>query len=197
MVERIGASARSDEIPNVYSVVNEMNYVHHFLFELQSGMSDAICYLEFPHAGRRIDALAILDNCVLLIEAKSYVKPKTITGSGGIEEQAARLENKKTSLRKYICDRIIKTSDSNWNTKHDIKQIWSVLLAAAWDNQWSDWWKNVGNRSNLFITDEQIPVLATYKGFIVISNPTHTKGPEPWFHLLAYKKIADISDFCT
>ena len=199
MVKEISDTVSNSIQPQRYherSSIAEINNIYQFIKILDKKYDKCSVYLEYPCDSGRVDAVVILGNNLLLIEAKCEMTNKKYKE---LNAQASRFENytkqddikfnekwllkyNDSSLLKSLKEKIPTYISEKWNIKNNIN-LYGILLSDTTSQLQANRWGN----SEYFINDN-LKILNTYN-YLEIQENYITKK---WWHLGAFKQLSNI-----
>ncbi len=197
MVKGIEDTISETAIPSAYynnESFAEINSVYQFVKSFELKEKSAI-YLEYPCDSGRIDAVVVLENNIILIEAKRGMDPKKFKV---LNAQAARFEsnsidflNKEKWLQAYYEDNSLRGYlqkiqvfiKEKWKIEKPM-ELYGVLLADTnkeiQEKRWGD--------KNYYKSIQLETMMGDYTHQI-----TKNKIHKNWTHLIAYKSLGVLN----
>jgi len=197
MVEEISLTVSSTVQPQRYhetSSIAEINNVYQFVKILDKKYDNSSVYLEYPCDSGRVDAVVVLDNNLLLIEAKCEMTNKKYKE---LNAQASRFENNgekdnipfnekwllkynDSSLLESIKRKFPTFINEKWNIKDSKINMYGILLSDTTSKlqalRWGD---------HQYFINDNLTILNSYNYFEIKENNI-TKN---WWHLCSYKQL--------
>ncbi|UPT76667.1 hypothetical protein MN086_06320 [Sulfurovum sp. XGS-02] len=199
MIEGIEKTVSQNTRPQLYyegSSIAEINSVYQFVKFFDMSFEKCEVYLEFPCDSGRVDAVVLVENSLILIEAKSNIDPKKFKV---LNAQASRFEkdrvnyedmNKESWLHKYYGDpsllgyleKFQLFIREKWSIEKDL-EIYGVLLA---DTEKPLQLKRWGDQS--YYDEIKLETIKPYT-HKTKSNSVY----DSWWHLMAYNHICTMN----
>lgn len=187
------------------AAIAEINSVYQFVKILDNTYDHCIVYLEFPCDSGRVDAVVLLENNILLIEAKAEMTPKKFKELNG---QVSRFENdfkndkdkiidlsnkekwlhhyQELSLRSILKKNIVNFMEKKWQIKSDDIHVWGIILAdTTKDIQVKNWQEMKISSDDTYALN----VLKKYRENALIQQNSHVTN---WWHLGAFTKLNSL-----
>lgn len=200
MVVEINSTVSDTIQPQRYhetSSIAEINTVYQFVKKIDFKYENSTVYIEYPCDSGRVDAVVIIENNILLVEAKCEMTNKKYKE---LNAQISRFENRTTEnniefneqwLSKYNDNSLVESLKQKiptfikekWDIENNIINMYGIILSDSTKQLQVDRWGN-----SQYYKSEELTLLNSYNYFKTIPN----KIIPNWWHLGAYKKLGEL-----
>jgi len=196
MVQGVEDTISETVVPSAYyndESYAEINSVYQFVKFFENQTKTAI-YLEYPCDSGRVDAVIVLENNVILLEAKQKINPKKFkvlnAQATRFEHESIEYDKKEKWLQTYYKDKSLHDYlakiqvfiEEKWGIKKPI-ELYGVLLAdtneTIQEKRWGD---------SFYYDSIKLETIKNYT-HIKIRNKIQTK----LIHLFAYKSLGFLT----